>query len=59
MLTKMDDYPRHQAVATMAHVAVPHPSWNDGYWFSAWDPTGELFVFTGMRVYQNADVMDG
>lgn len=59
MLTKMDDYPRHQAVATMAHVAVPHPSWNDGYWFSAWDPQGELFVFTGMRVYQNADVMDG
>ena len=59
MLTKMDDYPRHQAVATMAHVAVPHPSWNDGYWFSAWDPQGDLFVFTGMRVYQNADVMDG
>jgi hypothetical protein len=59
MLTKMDDFPRHQIVDTMAHVASTDLTWSDGYYFCVWDPAGEISLAMGLRVYANMDVMDG
>jgi len=59
MLTKHDDFPRHQIVDTMAYVASSDPSWSDGYYFCFWDAAGEISLAMGMRVYANVDVLDG
>lgn len=59
MLTKMDDFPRHQIVETMAHVASSDLSWSDGYYFCVWDSAGEISLAMGLRVYTNMDVMEG
>jgi len=59
MLTRMDDFPRHQIVDTMAHVASTDLSWSDGYYFCFWDPDGEFSLATALRVYANVDIMEG
>lgn len=59
MLTRLDDFPRHQVVDTMAHVGSTDPSWSDGYYFCIWDKTGEVSLATGLRVYANMDLVEG
>lgn len=59
MLTRMDDFPRHQVVDTMAHVGTSDPTFSDGYYFCFWDPDGEISVALGLRIYPNVDVMEG
>lgn len=59
MLTRLDDFPRHQIVDTLAHVGSSDLSWSDGYYFCFWDPVGDLSIACGLRVYQNVDVMEG
>jgi hypothetical protein len=59
MLTRLDDFPRHQIVDTMAHVGSSDLTWSDGYYFCFWDSAGEISLAMGLRVYANVDVMDG
>jgi hypothetical protein len=57
-LTKMDEWPRHQVGGTFDVVADGSPHWSDGYYFTTGDDTGEVALFSGLRLYSNNDVLD-
>ena len=59
MITKWDDFPIHQMITTMDHVASSDRRWYDRYWFAMGDTRGEVLVEFGLGVYPNLDVMDG
>lgn len=59
MLTRLDDFPRHQIVETFAHVGTSDLTFSDGYYFCFWDPAGEVSLAMGLRLYPNVDVLDG
>jgi hypothetical protein len=58
-LTALDDQPWHQAAAPFGEAATSDPHFNDGYYFSAYDPEGSAYVFMGLRVHANNNVLDG
>ncbi|MEZ5218767.1 MAG: hypothetical protein R2715_19790 [Ilumatobacteraceae bacterium] len=57
-LTKLDEWPRHQAGGTFDVVVDGSPHWSDGYYFTAGAPDGSATVFIGFRLYANNDVLD-
>lgn len=59
MLTKLDDYPRHQVASTFDHVVSSDYRWFDRYWFCCYDPSGSVALVTGLGVYNNMNVLDG
>jgi hypothetical protein len=59
MLTRLDDFPRHQIVETLAHVGTSDLTFSDGYYFCFWDPSGQVSLAMGLRLYPNVDVIDG
>ncbi len=58
MLTRFDEFPRHQTIATFDTVANPLPQWSDGYYFTLGGPEGEAALFTAIRLYPNNNVID-
>lgn len=58
-LTALDDQPWHQVAAPFGEAATSDPHFNDGYYFSAYDPAGSAYVFAGLRVHPNNNVLDG
>ena len=58
-LTPLDDQPWHQVAAPFGEAATSDPHFNDGYYFSAYDPGGSAYVFLGLRVHANNNVLDG
>lgn len=59
MLTDLDETLRHQLPTTFDHVWTSDPRVYDRYWFSCYDPAGELAVIIGMGLYNNMNVLDG
>jgi hypothetical protein len=59
MLTGLDETLRHQLPTTFDHVGTSDPRFYDRYWFSCYDPAGELAVIIGMGLYNNMNVLDG
>lgn len=57
-LTKLDEWPRHQAGGTFDVVVDGSPHWSDGYYFCTGDDRGSLALFAGFRLYSNNDVLD-
>jgi hypothetical protein len=57
-LTKMDEWPRHQAGGTFDVVVDGSPHWSDGYYFTMGDDRGDIAWFTGFRLHSNNDVLD-
>lgn len=58
-LTPLDDLPWHQAAVPFGEAATSDPHFNDGYYFSAYDPAGSAYLFAGLRVHANNNVLDG
>ena len=57
-LTKMDEWPRHQAGGTFDVVVDGSPHWSDGFYFTTGDDAGEVAFFMGFRLHSNNDVLD-
>lgn len=57
-LTRLDEWPRHQTMATFDLVSDTSPHWSDGYYFVTGDDRGEVTWFAGFRLYANNDVLD-
>jgi hypothetical protein len=56
MLLELDDYPVHQAPASLSHVMGGHPNAYDRFWFNAY--TEEVYVGFAMGLYPNRGVID-
>ncbi len=56
-LTRLDDFPWHQAVAPLPLPATSDSHFNDGYYFGFFSPG--WYGFFGLRLYANTNVMDG
>ena len=59
MLTPYDEFPVHQASRPFSHLPSTDHAWDDGYFFGVYSAEAKLFLFTGMRVNANADVIGG
>lgn len=59
LLTPYDDLLWHQVAAPFGEAATSDPHFNDGYYFAVYDPDGTAFIFAGIRVHVNSNVMDG
>lgn len=59
MLTPYDEFPVHQAPYPFSHIPATDTGWDDGYWFGAFSPDDDVFLFTGMRVSPNTDMIGG
>lgn len=57
MITPYDEFPVHQAPRPFSEIPVTDLSWDDGYYFGAYSAEAELFVFAGLRVSPNSDVV--
>jgi hypothetical protein len=58
-LTRLDEWPLHQTLATFDQVATESPSWSDGFWTCVGDPDGRVNLITAIRFYANTNVADG
>ena len=58
MLTPLDDFLAHQTPETFDHVATSDRNFFDRYYFNAHTLDGEVFLFFGMGLYPNLDVID-
>ena len=56
MLLDLDDYPVHQAPASLAHSMGGHPNAYDRFWFNAYRE--DLFVGVALGLYPNRGVVD-
>src|SRR4051812_8230292 len=56
-LHRFDDFPFHQGLFTLDIPDTSDTHYNDGYWFGFFAPGS--YVFTGLRLHPNNNVMDG
>jgi hypothetical protein len=56
-LTPYDEFPVHQSSRPFSHVPSTDFSWDDGYFFGAYSADEGVFLFTGLRVSPNSDVV--
>jgi len=59
VLTPYDEFPVHQSSRPFSHVPVTDFSWDDGYYFGAYSADEGIFVFVGLRVSTNSNVIGG
>ncbi len=59
MLTPYDEFPVHQASRPFSYIPSTDYSWDDGYFFAAFNPERGIWLQTGMRVNPNADMIGG
>ena len=59
MLTPYDEYPVHQSSRPFSEVSSTDYAWDDGYFFGAFSADQRAFVYTGLRVSPNSDVIGG
>lgn len=59
MLTKYDEYPVHQSPHPFSRIPITDYSFDDGYFFGVFNPDERLFLFSGLRVNPNADMIGG
>lgn len=58
VLTRFDEFPRHQIGNTFDTVADGSPHWSDGFYFTMGDDDGRVAWFMGLRLHANNDVVD-
>lgn len=54
----LDEYPIHQVPLSLEYAASSDPNVYDRCYFNAHDRTGDLFLITGLGIYQNLGVID-
>lgn len=59
MLTPYDEFPVHQASRPFSELPYTDYSWDDGYYFGVYNAEAKVFLFTGMRVNANTDIVGG
>jgi hypothetical protein len=59
VLTPYDEFPVHQSPYPFSVVAITDYSFDDGYYFGVFSAEQEIFLFQGMRVNPNNDIVGG
>lgn len=59
MLTPYDEFPVHQSSRPFSEIPSTDYSWDDGYYFGVYSAKERMFLFTGMRVNPNTDIIGG
>ncbi len=59
MLTRYDEYPVHQSSRPFSEIPSTDYAWDDGYFFGLYDAELGAFLFSGMRVNPNTDMIGG
>lgn len=59
MLTPYDEFPVHQHSRPFSIVPITDPAWDDGYFFGVYNADEKLFLYTGMRINTNTDMVGG
>ena len=59
MLTRYDEFPVHQSPYPFSIVPITDYSFDDGYYFGVFSADEGLFLFQGMRVNPNNDMIGG
>lgn len=59
MLTPYDEFPVHQTPHPFSVAPVSSYSFDDGYYFGVFSPEEKVFLFQGMRVNPNNDMIGG
>jgi hypothetical protein len=57
MLTPYDEFPVHQYPYPFSQIPVSDFNWDDGYYFGVYNADAGVFLYTGMRVTPNADMI--
>lgn len=57
MISQYDEYPVHQSPYPFAQIPVTDYSWNEGYYFGLYNADEGVFLFSGMRVNPNTDMI--
>src|SRR5712691_8877603 len=57
MLTEYDEFPVHQSAYPFSEVPANDFNWDDGYYFGVYNGEERAFLYTGMRVTTNADMV--
>ncbi len=59
VLTPYDEFPVHQSSRPFSELPSTDLAWDDGYFFGVYSARERIFLFTGMRINANADVVGG
>jgi hypothetical protein len=59
MLSPYDELPVHQTPRPLSVVANTDPGFDDGYFFGVFSPSEQTFLFCGLRVNPNTDLVGG
>ena len=59
MLTQYDEYPVHQAAYPFSEIPSTDYNWDDGYFFGIYNAEEQIFLYSGMRVNPNNDMLGG
>src|SRR3954453_5442924 len=57
MLTQYDEFPVHQYAYPFSELPANDLNWDDGYFFGVYNAEAKLFLYTGMRVTPNANMI--
>lgn len=57
MISQYDEYPVHQSPHPFAQIPATDYSWNEGYFFGLYNADLGVFLFSGMRVNPNTDMI--
>lgn len=56
-LTPYDEFPVHQYARPFSELPVSDFNWDDGYYFGVYNAAAGVFLYTGLRVTPNANVV--
>ena len=59
MINQYDEYPVHQAPYPFSYIPSTDYAWNEGYYFGLYNADEGVFLFAGMRVNPNTDMIGG
>lgn len=59
MLTPYDEFPVHQAPVPFSVIPITDYTFDDGYYFGVFNAEQEIFLFQGLRVNPNNDMVGG
>lgn len=59
MLTRYDEFPVHQSSYPFSEIPSTDYAWDDGYFFGVYNAEERLFLFSGLRVNPNSDMIGG
>ena len=59
MLSQYDEFPVHQTGHPFSRSAVSNYSFDDGYFFGVFSADRDMFLFMGMRINPNNNMIGG